>query len=266
VSPKPLPAEVCREELFLQLEAAGESDRGYVRQRNEDAFGMVPEVGLYMVADGVSGREAGDVASRMAVDTVCEFVHRVHDTWPRRPRHAGDDPEAALFAAALRHANRAIYREGREKQPEGRGMTTTFVGALCSGDKLVVAHVGDSRAYRLRRGHLIQLTEDHCLGNEIGRNRRADEWLFAGVNPAALTRALGLFDTVEPTLAVDRPEPDDVLLLCSDGLTNMLDPHEIADIMTHITDVELCARALVVAANTAGGGDNTTVIVVRWRA
>ena len=266
MSPKPLPAEVCREELFLQLEAAGETDRGYVRVRNEDAFGVHRDIGLFMVADGVSGREAGDVASRMAVDSVGEFLTRVYQTWPRNPRHGGEEPEAAMFAAALRHANRRIFREGREMQAEGRGMTTTFVGALCSGDQVCVAHVGDSRAYRLRRGQLIQLTEDHSLGNEIGHSRRAEEWLFAGVNPAALTRALGLFETVEPTVAVDRPEPGDVLLLCSDGLTNMLDPDEIADLLTHITDVELCARALVIAANTAGGGDNTTVVVVRWQA
>lgn len=265
MSPKPLPAEVCQEALALHVAFAADTDRGYVRLRNEDAFGVCPEVGLFMVADGVSGREAGDVASRLAVDSVGEFVSRVRDTWPARGRE-GQDREAALFAAALRHANRRIHREAREKQPEGRGMTTTFVGALCTGDKLCVAHVGDSRAYRLRRGRLLQLTEDHSVANEAGRDRRADDWLSAGVNPAALTRALGLFDTVEPTLAVDHPEPDDVLLLCSDGLTNMLDVHEIADLMVHITNVEMCARSLVVAANSAGGGDNTTVVVVRWSA
>jgi protein phosphatase len=245
------------------VKAAGASDVGHVRRRNEDAFLLRPDLGLFLVADGVSGRADGHLASRMAVEEVAQFVDRERAGWPRGPRGGVVDSDAALLAEAVHQANDRVFRAAKERSDE-RGMTTTFVGALCSADKVCVAHVGDSRAYRLRGLRLEQLTEDHSVGNEVGSSAQADAWLFAGVSPRALTRGLGLFETTTPTVGVYRPETGDVLLLCSDGLTNMLLEEEIAALLGRRRDVPILAHDLVAEANRAGGVDNTTVVVVRW--
>jgi protein phosphatase len=244
----------------LAVEAAGHTDRGKVRRRNEDSFAVRNQLGLFVVADGVSGREHGDVASRTAVDRVTHYVAEAAGATP------GDlhDPAPTLFEEAVRKANREIYREGL-KQGEGRGMTTTFVGALVHGEELCLAHVGDSRAYRYRDGHLVQMTMDHSVGNELFTSRRPDDWRLLGVNLAALTRALGLHESVQVAVQEAEARAGDVLLLCSDGLSNMLPTAEIEDILARESDLELCAEALVSAANDAGGFDNTTVVLVRWR-
>lgn len=262
MSPKPLSAERCLEAARACVDVAGATDRGEVRARNEDSYGVFEDLGLYLVADGVAGRAHGDVASRMAVDLIHRYVDRVRPTWPTEA-HDERDPLAELLAAAVRYANRRIFRDGLA-DGEGRGMTTTFVGVLVEGDKVCLAHVGDSRAYRLRRGHLEQLTVDHSLGNEMAQGRRPGDWLLAHVNPAALTRAVGLFESVDVTLQVDRAEPGDILLLCSDGLTNMIDSADIAGILGAVRDLEVSARALIATAKAAGGLDNITVVLVRW--
>lgn len=246
------------------MEVAGGTDRGDVRVRNEDSYGVFEHLGLYMVADGVAGRSHGDVASRMAVDLVHRYVDRVRPTWPAIGNDE-QDPSAELLTAAVRHANRRIFREGLT-QGEGRGMTTTFVGALVEGTQVTLAHVGDSRAYRLRGGRLEQLTVDHCLGNEMARSRRPGDWLLAHVNPAALTRAVGLFESVDVATQRLEAEPGDLLLLCTDGLTNMIDSADIEGILgaVAVRNLEVTARALIANAKAAGGLDNITVVLIRW--
>lgn len=264
MSPKPLSTDPCVDNVAPCVEARGVTDRGEVRVRNEDSFGVHDDLKLYVVADGVAGRDHGDVASKMAVDLVSRFVRRVRPSWPEASRD-GQDPIAELFAAAVRHANRKINREAR-KQEEGRGMSTTFVGAMVDGAKVYLAHVGDSRAYRLRDGVLTQLTIDHSVANELGGARRPMDWLIAAMNPAALTRAVGLNENVDVAMQVERAVPGDVLLLCSDGISNMLDPSDISSILDAVHDAEVAARALVAAANAAGGRDNSTAVVVRFLA
>lgn len=255
MSPKPFTLLPCDDLPRLVVEAAGESDRGRVRRRNEDSFVVGHGCGLYAVADGVSGREHGDIASRTAIECVSQFVTRAR----------GDESSAAaLLDAAVRDANHQVYVEGL-KQGVGRGMTTTFVGALVRGSEVCLAHVGDSRAYRLRHARLSQLTVDHSVANEMFASRRPDDQRMLGVNLAALTRAVGLQETIDVTIQETQMEAGDVLLLCSDGLYNMLEPYEIVDILRREQDLGLCVEGLISAANALGGFDNITVVLVRFR-
>jgi PPM family protein phosphatase len=263
MSPKPLCIQQILEESTTPcVESAGATDRGEVRTRNEDNYAVYDDLGLYVVADGVAGRDHGDLASKMAVELVGNFVRRVAPTWPTSAND-GADPCAALIAAAVRHANRRIHREA-EKQAEGRGMSTTFVGALVEGNTVHVAHVGDSRAYLFRDGELVQLTRDHSVANEMADRTRPIDWLVAAMNPAALTRALGLYQGVDVAVRTEHALPGDLMLLCSDGISNMLDPSDIAAILGAVRDIEVCARALIAAANAAGGRDNSTAVVLRF--
>jgi PPM family protein phosphatase len=249
---------VRRTPVYSQVEAAGATDRGRVRTRNEDAFCVDPTLGLFMVADGLGGRDMGHAASAMAVSTVQHLVADVLD------RELHDRPLASwTLSAALRHANACVHSAAR-KQAKGRGMATTFAGILVEGDDVCIAHVGDSRVYRLRHDELELLTADHSLLNELLAQGVAPEWAQALPQRGALTRALGLEAEVDVTLQFETAKPDDVLLLCTDGLSNAVEMEDIAYILSQNADAEAAAAALIAEANDLGGPDNITVVVVRW--
>ena len=221
------------------------TDVGCVREQNEDSLIVAPP--LFVVADGMGGHAAGEVASEIAVSTVAKNA----------PEHV--DPD--LLGAAVEEANRAIIDaalagEGRE------GMGTTCTAAMLEGDRLVIAQVGDSRAYLLHKGALTQITRDHSLVAtlvESGQITPAE----ARVHPkrSVITRALGNDPATRPDIYEVVVEAGDRLLLCSDGLSGMIEDDQIESIMRRVADPQRCASQLVNEAIAAGGHDNVTVIV-----
>jgi PPM family protein phosphatase len=222
------------------------SDIGRVRTHNEDSVLAQPP--LFVVADGLGGHEAGEVASSIAIETV-------RDHAPRRP-------DAKSLARAVKAANREVIRSAREGYGKS-GMGTTMTAAIVEGTQIAIAHVGDSRAYLLRSGQLEQITDDHSMvADMIRRGQLTDAEARYHPNRSVITRALG----TDPAMYADTYEftagNGDRLLLCSDGLTGMLEDAMIAETLVTYRDPAVAARALVDAANDAGGHDNISVIVV----
>ena len=238
----------------MLLRSAASTHIGMRRQNNQDRYALVPDLGLYLVADGMGGHRAGQVASQVA----CEGAMRAIETL---------QGASVSLAERLRHAvasvNREIFTTARAK-PDLRGMGTTLVAILFGGERMALAHVGDSRAYVLRQGRLRGLTEDHSIVAELIRRREISE-SDARQHPHrhVLTQALGVRPQIEPDLAEMTPQPGDVFVLCSDGLTSHLDDDEIAERILQAEDLELAATSLIDAANRAGGFDNLTVVLVR---
>jgi serine/threonine protein phosphatase PrpC len=250
----------------MRAHAAGLTDVGLQRDHNEDSFAIAPEFSLYIVADGMGGHRAGDVASRMATESITEFFRSTSQedaTWPFHFDTSLSEEENRLVAG-IRLANRQIFDKGIRSR-EHSGMGTTVVGALFSKRKkrLYVGHVGDSRAYRVRKGGIVQLTRDHSLLNDyLAAMPDLTEEQQAEVPRNVITRALGMQDSVSVDLVGDDPQPGDAYLLCSDGLSGMLADQDILDIMSATRDpVEIC-RKLVEEANDQGGEDNITALVI----
>jgi serine/threonine protein phosphatase PrpC len=235
------------------LQAVGVTDVGERREANEDSFAVAHRHGLFMVADGMGAHNAGEVAAKMAIDCVGEAFDDV-----------GATPSTALLIAGLQRANHRIARRAR-REPDKKGMGTTFVGLLVLENRVVIAHVGDSRAYRLRGDRLDLLTEDHSLLNSY---IRAGEWDPANSHnfplPSYITRAVGTEDDLAVDTQLRTLAPGDVYLLCSDGLTDMVGGAEVVSTLRKYQDLTQAAQRLVDAANARGGHDNITVVLVRW--
>jgi serine/threonine protein phosphatase PrpC len=228
-------------------DSAGTTDAGRKRRRNEDSF--VREPPLFAVADGMGGAQAGEVASRLAAAAFREY-HEADDL----------DPEERV-AAIIQEANRSIYERARS-DAQASGMGTTITAALVSGSSVAIGHVGDSRAYRLRQGKLVQLTEDHSLVADLVRSGRlAPEEADAHPQRSVITRALGTDLEVDVDTFSVEVEADDVFLLCSDGLTTMVGDEQIAETVAKADSLGHATKALVKAANRAGGEDNITVVL-----
>lgn len=245
---------------LVRLEVAARTDTGRVRQHNEDALLVRPGRRLFAVADGMGGHVAGEVASALAIATLDETFDA---------DGAGTDDTDALARnlvdAALR-ANERILERGR-RDPATRGMGTTLTAVAFPADSYLecaLAHVGDSRAYRYRRGRLELLTRDHTWVQEEVEAGRLDP-SEAKRHPYAnvLSRVLGLPELDGIEARTIRLEPRDLLLLCTDGLTTMLDEEDITDVLAGDDDLDGCAAALIDAANTHGGNDNVSVVLLR---
>jgi serine/threonine protein phosphatase PrpC len=252
----------------LRIEAFGATDVGRQREHNEDAFAVEPELGLYIVADGIGGAASGEVASQMAIDVVRACCADEPDVEITRPSDL-DEPQSPIelrLLTCLWQANRQIFDTGL-RDLRHRGMATTFAGVHVSGDVAYIAHVGDSRVYRFRGGRLEQLTEDHSLYNEFARRGEA---LPEGIDPiiarSVVTRALGMDRHVDVELRMERPEAGDMLLACSDGLTGPVPDEDITDVLAAAPDPESAVRLLIALANQRGGPDNVTCVLVRFHA
>jgi len=247
--------------------ASGLSDVGLQREHNEDSFVVLTEYDLFIVADGMGGHRAGDVASRLATDTIAEFFRSTATedvTWPFHFDTSLSEEENRLLTG-IRIANRQIF-ERSAKSRECRGMGTTVVGALFSPKKnrMYIGHVGDSRCYRIRRGELRQMTRDHSLINDyLLAMPDLTEEQKSELPKNVITRALGMQDQVMVDLQSDEPQPGDTYLLCSDGLSGMIADDEILDILMSTGDIGEGCRRLVARANEHGGEDNITAILVR---
>ena len=244
------------------------TDVGRKRKGNEDSLFVNAEQSLFVVADGMGGHAAGEVASRLAVDAINEFVCLTGDdeeiTWP----YGLDETisyDGNRLKTAIRFANRKVLEATKEKS-EYEGMATTVAAVLVDGDVANLGHVGDSRIYLLRDAKITQLTIDHSWVNEqiVGGMISPDQ---ARSHPLrnVVTRALGGKNDLQVDMKVHKIEPGDILLLCSDGLTTMMADDEIARVAGEAKgDVEKAARGLVAAANARGGEDNITVVMLRF--
>src|SRR5580700_11474190 len=223
--------------------ASGLTDVGLQRDHNEDSYAVLSEYDLFIVADGVGGHRAGDVASRLATDSIAEFFRSTAQedaTWPFHFDTSLSEDENRLVTG-IRVANRRIF-ERSIRSRECAGMGTTVVGALYSRKKnrLFVGHVGDSRAYRVRSRSIQQLTRDHSLINDyLSAMPDLTEEQRAELPKNVITRALGMQDQVVVDLQHDDPHSGDVYILCSDGLSGMMNDDEIQRIVTGSADIRL---------------------------
>jgi PPM family protein phosphatase len=254
----------------MVLRAFGQTDRGICRKRNEDAMGIARDLSLFIIADGIGGRPAGEFASRMAVETIDRHVRETLSSL--EPDPGVNDPNrsamANRLASAVRAANLAILREG-ENNPSRKGMGTTIAVAWCADNRACIAHVGDSRVY-LWRDSLRQLTEDHTLVAELLRQGVVTrEEAEQSTRKNIITRALGLSTEIDVSLTEIELRVGDRLLLCTDGLTAMV-PDPVIRAVLSAYPAQIAGRNLVNLACQSGGRDNITVILVccdpgNWR-
>jgi serine/threonine protein phosphatase PrpC len=250
----------------VRIASGGMTDVGRVRANNEDCFQIVAPLGLFVLSDGMGGEAHGEIASALAVETVVKHCIDIEANPAARvlgPVQPKWSTRTKRLSTAIHLANKNIFKSA-EEHPEQHGMGATLTAAWIDGEKLSIAHVGDSRAYLLRGGSLLQLTRDHSLVAEQVRRgiltvAEAEESDMQSV----LLRALGAQAEIE----VDAEEHvlflRDVLLLCSDGLTRMVTEPEIAGTLQAETDPVKAAEKLIALANDRGGADNITVVVVR---
>ena len=252
-------------EPFKEIEFGAQSDPGHMRGNNEDCFRAVPELGLFVLSDGMGGQASGEIASRMVCETVVEHCLDAAEHVACSSRDcAGDISELGnQLSSAIRLANSAV-RSAAEKIPEQAGMGATVVAVMLTEERAVIAHVGDSRAYRLRNGQLEQLTRDHSFVAEQVQQGMMSEHEAAQSNlQNVLMRAVGADAEVQVDVTEELFAEGDTLLLCSDGLTKELSDAQIAGVLGGIEDPREAAESLVDMANEAGGSDNITVIVLR---
>ncbi len=244
--------------MTIIVEHAGLSDRGLVREENEDSWSAAPELGLFIVSDGMGGHLGGAVASRIVAQALPKILRK-----RMAPIENFADPRAKKqLDGALSELSTQVREQSRD-EPGLRGMGATVVLAMIREAKALVAHMGDSRAYLLRKECLTQLTHDHSViqllidEGEI----KPDE---AATHPARgqVTRGVGMEGDPLPEVAQFDIEPGDRLLLCTDGLTGMLSDEEICKLLQSRTDPKIACQHLVDAANEAGGKDNVTAVIL----
>jgi len=248
------------------LQSASLTDPGRVRDHNEDCIESRPEMGLFVLADGMGGYNAGEVASGMATSLIADGLL---ETWKLRDVDKLEREEAQrlsdqLIRDQIIRSNSAIFTTS-QNNPECAGMGTTLVVCLFYDDFLTVAHIGDSRLYRLRGEVMDQVTRDHSLLQEqLDSGLITPEEAKLSQNKNLVTRALGIDPTVEPELHVYETQPDDIYLLCSDGLSDMVEDEEIRlTLITLKTNPSLTVQQLVQAANDNGGRDNISAMLIR---
>jgi protein phosphatase len=251
----------------MRAVAAGLTDVGLQRDHNEDSFAILQDHELYIVADGMGGHRAGDVASKLATEAVVDFFRATAAedfTWPFHFDSRMSEEENRLLTG-IKIANRQIV-ERASRSRECHGMGTTVVGALFSGKKgkMYIGHVGDSRAYRVRGGEIRQMTRDHSLVNDyLLAMPELTEEQKSELPKNVITRALGMQEHVNVDLQGDDASVGDCYLLCSDGLSGMIEDAEILEIVSRSANIEDACRKLIALANEHGGEDNITAVLVK---
>jgi serine/threonine protein phosphatase PrpC len=250
----------------LKVNVAGKTDKGLVRSGNEDFLHLDPENHVYAVCDGMGGHQAGEVASMLAADILKTVFTNFNKPLLDDPKLDIGKPLPAsgeLLAKAIRLANRAVYNAALE-DPSRAGMGTTVVATAFEADFVSIAHVGDSRAYRLDENTLTPLTKDHSWIQEIQDSENISQneaSSFVGKN--VITRALGVRANVEVDYRIVKVKPGDIFILCSDGLCGFADDNEIFEVARRSgRDIDKIVVDLVQMANDRGGQDNVTVIAI----
>jgi PPM family protein phosphatase len=252
--------------LTQSLQAASLTDPGRVRDHNEDCIESRPEMGLFVLADGMGGYNAGEVASGMATSLITDGLHEAWDarTVERLSRDEAKGLAERLIREQIARANTAIFTTS-QNNPECAGMGTTLVMSLFHDNFVAVAHIGDSRLYRLRGESMEQVTRDHSLLQEqLDSGLITPEEAKLSQNKNLVTRALGIDPTVEAEIHVHEALPDDLYLLCSDGLSDMVEDEEIRlTLITLKSNPSLTVQQLVQSANDNGGRDNISAMLIR---
>jgi len=248
------------------MEFGGRTDTGRVRENNEDCFRAAPELNLFVLSDGMGGQASGEVASRLAIETLIAHC-REAEANPSLPLVGkfveGASESLNRLASAVHLANQVVH-EAAAQNPAQQGMGATIVAVRFFGERMELAHVGDSRAYRLRGGELQQLTQDHSfVAEQVRQGMITEGEAGRSVLQSVLLRAVGVEPEVEVGLEEELVMEGDTVLLCSDGLTRELADAQIAALLGAAGKAQAAADRLVDAANEAGGGDNITVIVLR---
>lgn len=249
----------------MRIISHGDTNPGKKRANNEDAFLLRSGQGLFAVADGVGGHEGGEVASKIAMDTLREALPDMLGSKDRTPPAEignGADRIPTAFKYVITLANRNILAAAARSSALA-GMGTTITALLLANHRAVVAHVGDSRAYRLRDNTLRQLTDDHsAVAEQVRAGVLTPAQAKTSAHRHVITRALGLEDNVTPDLSNHDVKPGDVYLLCTDGLTEMVDNDAIGKVLAS-QQPKAAVKTLIDAANKAGGVDNITAVVVK---
>jgi PPM family protein phosphatase len=244
----------------MDFEFFSQTDTGRIRTNNEDSVAVDAAAGVAVLADGMGGYNAGEVASQMACDFILgELVRWLFEA----SRSASDADVKRAMDICVDNANRAIFNAANSN-PTFSGMGTTLVVTVMRPGRVLVGHIGDSRAYRFRDGHLQQITKDHSLLQEqIDAGILTPEQAAVSANKNLVTRAVGVEDFVLLETRAHDLLSGDTLLMCSDGLSDMLDDRQIAEVMGGTSELPEMAERLISAANAAGGRDNIAVILVR---
>ncbi len=251
----------------MKIRYAAKTDVGMKRTHNEDYFSLIEDEQLFIVADGMGGHASGEVASKMAAETISEFYQRTREdeevTWPYKMDRSLSYVENRLVCA-IKLANLRIF-ETSCRDIRYKGMGTTIVSTLVVGDKVYVGHVGDSRVYRVRENAITQLTRDHSLLEDYKEAKpdmtEEEERNFPHKN--VITRALGMRETVQVDIKAHQIKSGDVYLLCSDGLSGMCQDEQILQVTVGAKSLERAVAELVDAANRNGGTDNVTTLMLQ---
>lgn len=247
--------------IQTKISSYGATDIGLVRQNNEDVWAELPNIGLYMLADGMGGHQAGEVAAKETVNALSKIFKKrsARGEFPL----PNLDETLSLLKRAIIYVNGRVYKMGRS-QEDLKGMGTTLCCLLFQDDHLILAHVGDSRIYRFRDNCLEQLTKDHSLLCDLvdqGQisNRQATDFMYKNI----ITKAIGTDPKVEPTVALIPVQADDVYMMCSDGLSDLVEAAEIENILSKTKTLAAAVELLIATANLRGGRDNITVVMTR---
>jgi len=254
--------------MSLRVEVAGKSDVGCVRTNNEDNFGYDGRYGIYVVCDGMGGAAAGEVASKMAVDTVLNYYRQSakNGSFPKFGNQVGDaSPRANALGSAIHLANEAIFSASQQR-PSQAGMGSTIVAVSVEQGFFSIGHVGDSRIYLIRSGAIQQLTNDHSLVMEqVRRGLITMEDAQKVDYQNIVIKALGAEAKVEPDLDDMMAMDHDVLLLCSDGLTRHVTDEQILGIVAENIDLHTAVEVLIETCKKDGGTDNVTALLLRFQ-
>lgn len=237
----------------------GITDVGLVRQNNEDFWGAFPKYNFYILADGMGGHRAGEIAAKEAVSSLSKIIQKL-----LQPNHNFTLEEAhGLIQLAIEQTNEIVYKKGRAFH-ELKGMGTTLCCIYFHSKGIIYANVGDSRIYRLRNHKLDQLTKDHSLLRELVdlgqlNEKQATDFLYKNI----ITKAVGTESSVEPSVHIGDVEDHDIYFMCTDGLSDQVAPEEIEAVLNRITDIKKAAQELVNMAKDKGGYDNITILIAK---
>lgn len=241
------------------------TDVGRVRNNNEDALATAPELGVFVLADGMGGHKSGEIASKLAITSILDHLQKsLPQLAPGQiDIDLGYTRESIAIREAVIHANHVIHHAAQEQiEHEGMGTTVVLIGFY--GTRMTIAHVGDSRVYRFRNDQLEQLTSDHTMLQElVDRGFYTEEEAQKSMHKNLVTRALGVDSSVAVDIQEDIVLPGDIYLLCSDGLHDFVDDNHIAEHIASCDDLDTCSNKLMNEANANGGKDNISLILIR---
>ncbi len=243
--------------------SCGLSDTGLVRQKNEDVWDEIPERKIYILADGMGGHRSGDVAAHQAVATLKQFLNQALSKLS--PENRGLYDVAACIRSGIEEANRVVYTLGKTDDSL-RGMGTTLCCVHIHDEGIIYAHVGDSRIYLMRDKNVEQISEDHSLLRELVvagqiREQNASEFMYKNI----ITKAIGTEPIVEPSVNVCEAQAKDILLICSDGLSDLLAREDLEAILNKKQSLKKSATELVAEAKKRGGHDNITIVLIQLK-